>query len=274
MLRRTVVGLAAVTALMSTTLSGAAAGGGAVFEFNRDYYVAGDRAVGETVFWIAGKDRHLLARTFYAYLIPGQKWIEPPRIPAGAIPLGPITLGGLARTSFTVPAVAPGAYSVGICDRPCRHSFVGDLMGGWINVVASEEEARLLPVIDRLRSRLDQMRWRAIERARKTQRRIVALQDGMEYLEQDLDQAREELGARLVGVERRPQAAPGAFDRAGWAVAVLAIATLAFVWARRRGRPEIGLDTPPQAPVAPAEQELEWKVEAAELEERDPVGVR
>jgi hypothetical protein len=279
MLRRTVVVLAAVTALMATMLSGAAAGGGAVFEFNRDYYVAGDRAVGETVFWISEKDRHLLDRTFYAYLIPGQKWIEPPRIPDGAIPLGPVTLGGLARTSFTVPEVAPGAYSVGICDRPCRHSFVGDLMGGWITVVASEEEARLLPVIDRLEARLDRVRWNAIEKARKSQRHDAALRSQIGQLEEALDQDRDELGTRLAALERRPQDRPGAFDRAGWAVAAAALVALAFVSMRRR-KSNFPAGLAPTASEATLEatphhgDELEWRNEAAELEEeRTPAGV-
>jgi hypothetical protein len=173
MLRRMVVVLAAVF-LVPTMLSGAAAGGGSTFDFE-DYYVAGERAVGETAFWISGKDRHLLNRTFYAYLIPGQQGIDPPRIPAGAVPLGQVTLGGLARVSFTVPDVAPGGYSVEICDRPCRHSFVGDLIGGWFTVVGSEEEARLRPVIDRLKDRLDRTRWDAIHKARKNQKRFMEL---------------------------------------------------------------------------------------------------
>jgi hypothetical protein len=281
MLRRMVVVLAALF-LVPTMLSGAAAGGGATFDFE-DYYVAGDRAVGETVFWISGKDRHLLNRTFYAYLIPGRQWIDPPRIPAGAVPLGQVTLSGLARVSFTVPDVAPGGYSVGICDRPCRHSFVGDLMGGWITVVGSQEEARLLPVIDRLKNRLDRARWDAIHKARKSQKRFMELRAEFEYLQKGLDQAREELGARLVALERRPQAesGSGAFDRAGWAVAVLAFATLALVMARRRrlsGREASTLPDRPPASIEAAAAgmgDLGWQVEAAELEDdRTPVGAR
>jgi len=279
MLRRMLVVLAAVF-LLPTMPNGAAAGGGATFDFE-DYYVAGDRAVGETVFWISGKDRHLLNRPFYAYLIPGQQWIDPPTIPAGAVPLGEVTLGGLARVSFTVPDVAPGGYSVGICDRPCRHSLVGDLMGGWITVVGSEEEARLLPVIDRLKARLDRARWDAIEKARKNQKRFAELRTEFEYLQKGLDQAREELGARLVAQERRPQAGSGsgAFDRAGWAVAVLSFATLALVTSRRRRL------SGPEAPTLPDQlpasvmtagagtDDLGWQVEAAELEDdRTPVG--
>jgi hypothetical protein len=281
MLRRMVVVLAALF-LVPTMLSGAAAGGGATFDFE-DYYVAGDRAVGETVFWISGKDRHLLNRTFYAYLIPRRQWIDPPRIPAGAVPVGQVTLGGLARVSFTVPDVAPGGYSVGICDRPCRHSLVGDLMGGWITIVGSEEEARLLPVIDRLKNRLDRARWDAIQKARKNQKRFAELNQWIEGLDEEIDQAREELGARLVALERRPQAesGSGAFDRAGWAVAVLAVAALALVSARRRrpsGTEAPALSGQPPASVEAAAAEMDdlgWQVEAAELEDdRTPVGAR
>jgi hypothetical protein len=273
MLRRMAVALAAIL-LAIVVPNAATAGGMSSFDFDRDYYVAGERAVGDTMFWISGKDRHLLDRTFYAYLVPGREWIEPPRIPAGAVPLGPVTLGGLARISFTVPDVAPGGYTVGICDRPCRHALVGDLVGGWITVVGSQEEARLLPVIDRLRSRLDRARWDAIQKARKSQRRDEALRAEMEYLQKGLTQAREELGARLVALEGRPQVVPGLFDRAGWAVAVLAVAALALVWRRRRPYGDLAPD-PVETRSTPEAAELQWRLEAAEIEEDcTPVGAR
>jgi hypothetical protein len=285
MLQRTAFVLAAAVVAILLPI-GAAAGGMSSFNFDRDYYVAGDRAVGQTVFWISKEDRHLLERTFYAYLIPQSRWIDPPRIPPDAVPLGPVTLGGLARISFTVPDVEPGGYTVGICDRPCRHSYVGDLGGGWITVVGSPEEARLLPVIDRLKTRLDRARWDAIQKARKSQRRDTALGAELEGLQEDLEQAREELGARLVALERRPQAAPGAFDRAGWAVAALALAALAFASMRRRKlaappdgdrheEPSVGEGVPAEAQVASAADDLGWRVEGAEVEDdRSRVGAR
>jgi hypothetical protein len=273
MFRRTAVVLAAAIAWIAVPGTGQA-GGMAWFKFDQPYYLAGDRAVGQTVFWIPRKDVKLLDRTFYAYLIPKRRWIEPPRIPAGAIPLGPISLGGLARVSFTVPEVAPGGYTVGICDRPCRHSYVGDLGGGWITVVSSREEARLLPVIDRVQARLDRIHWNARQKAQKNLRRDTALRSEVAELEESLARAREELGARLVAVEGQSQPASDAFDRAGWAVAVVAIAALAFVSTRRRKRPEVPAGAPHGPSVALDAQDLHWKTEAAELEEREPVGVR
>ncbi|MGH2682845.1 MAG: hypothetical protein ACRDIX_06385 [Actinomycetota bacterium] len=280
MLRRTIVVFAAAVFAFPTMLSGATAGGMSSFDFDRRYYVVGDRAVGQTEFWISRKDRHLLDRTFYAYLIPDSRWIDPPRIPSEAVSLGPIALGGMARISFTVPEVAPGGYTVGICDRPCRNSYVGDLGGGWINVTGSPEEARLLPVIDRLELRLDQARWDASRKARKSQRRVAELRAGLEALEADLDQARKDLATRLVAVEARPPAAPGAFDRAGWAVAALTAAALAFVAARRRTPPLLGRPASPEEPPVGNEVlsddastvlepgDLGWKIEAAEIEDR------
>jgi MYXO-CTERM domain-containing protein len=272
MFRRTAVVLvAALAGLLVPNV--AAAGGMAWFDFDRDYYVAGERAVGETTFWTARKDRHLLERTFYAYLIPGARSIDPPKIPSDAIPVGEVTLGGLARITFTVPDVAPGGYTVGICDRPCRHSYVGDLGGGWIDVVSTPEEARLLPVIDRLRARLERVRWDGIRKAQKSVRRDKALRTEMEELQQDLEQAEEELSARMLAAERRPEGSPDAFDRAGWAVAALALAALAGSFWRRRRRP-----APAPLPHGPAagspEDGPSWQMEAAVLEkEREPAGV-
>jgi hypothetical protein len=275
MLRRTAVVLAAGLVAMVVP-KGAAAGGMSWFDFDEDYYMAGDTAVGQTGFWISREDRHLLDRTFYAYLIPESRWIEPPNIPSDAIPVGPVSLGGLARITFAVPDVVPGGYTVGICDQPCRHSYVGDLGGGWITVVGSAEEARLLPIIDRLKNRLDRAEWDAIRKARKNLRRDTVLQGELEDVQADLEQAREELSARLVALERRPQPAPGGFDRAGWSVAALALAALVLVTLRRRRASGPAALVPAASEdAAPTANQLGWEIEAAEVEDdRTPVGAR
>jgi hypothetical protein len=234
--------------------------------------VAGERAVGETVYWTSREDRHLLQRTFYAYLIPGSRFIDPPKIPSDAIPIGTVSLGGaLARITFTVPDVSPGGYTVAICDRPCRHAYLGDLGGGWIDVVSTPEEARLLPVIDRLKARLERVRWDAVQRAQRSVRRDRALRAEVEDLQEELEQARGELGARLLAAERRSQASADPFDRAGWAVAALALAALAVSFRRRRPAPP----PLPAAGVTSPSDEPAWQLETAvlEREEREPAGV-
>jgi hypothetical protein len=274
MLRRTALMLAAILAATVVT-GGAAAGGGAVFEFDRDYYVPGDRAVGETDFWVPRTDRHLLERAFYAYLIPRSGRIDPPSIPSDAVPLGPVALGGLARISFMVPEVRPGPYNVGICDRPCRHAYVGDLMGGWITVVGSREEARLRVVIDRLEGRLSEVHSDLARRLSGNQERTATLQGGLDVLTHEVSAFQEDVRARLARLEGQPETGGAEpFDRAGWIVAVLALAALAFVSVGRGRRPEDDLATGPPSRVVLDGQDLEWRTETAEVDERASVGTR
>jgi hypothetical protein len=269
MLRRTALVLAAILAVLGLP-TGAAAGGAASFDFNRDYFVPGDRAVGDTLFWIAKEDRHLLDRTFYAYLIPEMRYIKPPKIPADAVPLGPITLDGLARVSFIVPDVSPGEYTVDICDSPCRHSHVGDLFNGSITVVESRQEARLRMVIDRLERDLRREDGRLMAQGRQADRRAKLLHEQITDLRattEKWERRQAWLETRLAQLEREPTGLT--FDRAGWAVAVLAIAALALsVWRRRRR-------SPAAAPGANGSDDApNWQLEEAILEEeREPASV-
>jgi hypothetical protein len=274
MLRRAAAALALSLAAVAFP-SGTAAGGGAVFDFDRDYYVPGDRAEGQTVFSVSGKDRRLLRRTFYAYLIPGPRWIEPPDVPPGAVPIGTVSLTGLARVSFVVPNVAPGPYTVGMCDRPCRHAYVGDLMGGWITVVGSREEARLRGLMDRLERRLERLRgrlsnqtWEARRRTDRLEEEIAALSTATEGWER----RQAWLETRLARLEREPQSSATTFDRAGWAVATLALGALAASsWRRRRPTP---VPRPTGATARSLDDAPEWQLDGAVVEgEREPAGV-
>jgi hypothetical protein len=274
MLRRTAVILVAGLAAIVIP-AGAAAGGGAVFNFNRDYYVPGDMAVGQTVFSTSKEHRHLLDRTFYAYLIPESRWIDPPRIPKGSVPIGTVSLDGLAQVSFRIPDVAPGDYTVGMCDRPCRHAYVGDLVGGWITVVGSREEARLRGLIDRLGRRLDGVRGGLSKQGERADRRAQELRAEIADLTAATgkwERRQAWLETRLAQLEREPTGLT--FDRAGWAVAALAIAALAAsMWRRRRRAP---VAFPPAAPPAKrTDQVPEWQLEGAIVDEneREPAGV-
>jgi hypothetical protein len=106
----------------------------------------------------------------------------------------------------------------------------------------------------------------------------VTLQTQVSDLTDQLEQQRTVVDSALSRLARPRQAEVSWFERAGWVVAVLALATLAFA-SSRRGRLPV-----PAAPdvsgdrLASAADELEWRIEAAEeaqeAEERAPVGVR
>jgi hypothetical protein len=86
---------------------------------------------------------------YFAYLVRGDSWIEPPHLPRNAIRLAQVRMSRAANgfwwasVRFVVPNVRPGQYMVSLCNDPCRNAFVGDLMGAWIFVAASAEQAKI-----------------------------------------------------------------------------------------------------------------------------------
>jgi hypothetical protein len=124
-----------------------AGAGGANFEFDREYYQPGDLVSGRVTFGRgAGYPIRAGAGPFITYLMDLDASIDPPRIPPGAIPVGPMTLSGvesgpwLARVEFTLPDVSPGTYSVGYCNDPCTIASLGELVGGRFTVIPAGEE--------------------------------------------------------------------------------------------------------------------------------------
>jgi len=83
-----------------------------------------------------------------------------------------------ASIGFVVPDVRPGSYMVSLCNHPCRNAFVGDLVGAWISVAASREQAKM----KNLEARIEE---RVAER----------LSDTTSAMQQDLELLRESVAA-------------------------------------------------------------------------------
>jgi hypothetical protein len=251
--RSVAVVLVALTAWLALPGRPALAGG-AVFEFDHRYYVAGQVAIGHTTLSLHGTGSGRLRDGPYrAYLVPNNGWIHPPRVPPAAVPLGPVRMhrlgpGWLVRASvtFPVPHVAPGGYDVALCNTPCRDTIVGDLVGGWITVAASPEEARIRTIQDRFEAaqfrtvhRIDvQLRTLARERAaeeRASRRLVTKLRAQVASLGTRLDAAEGSL--RATPPPPRPERSM--LEWLGWPVAgVLGLIAFALLVSRRRGRPE------------------------------------
>lgn len=201
----------------------AASGGYAYLRFARDYYVPGEVARGSTRFWVevaTVEERE----PYDAYLLPARTAFEPPVIPDAAILVGELTIDLLpgeespARASlgFGVPQVAPGAYQVILCNRPCRDDSVGDLIGGSLNVVASADEARLLNFGAALERRIDRRLfnhlegvWTDISTLREDMRTLEARLSGVaiqarrgETVDADLTSRMDRAEAELVSMDR------------------------------------------------------------------------
>jgi hypothetical protein len=159
-----------VVLLAMVPAGAAAAGGFTSLEFERRYYVPGEMARGKADFWVEVSDLKKKG-SFYAYLLPSRLSIHPPTIPNKAVPLGPVRIAPVtagegatarARLAFRVPDVSSGGYQIALCNRPCHETFIGDLGGGWIQVVATPEQARLLNFGDKLERRLEERFWDTI----------------------------------------------------------------------------------------------------------------
>ena len=234
-------------------VGGAAAGGGANFDWNGhpSYDVAfspGDVVEGSTSVWIEG--RHGLGipedGPFFAYLVQPRREVPfPPPVPEDAIALGELTIDphkdgasySVARISFTVPDVPPGDYFVIHCDDPCT-TTLGDIMTTQLIIAADEADERATVGIDRLDRRTEQNEF-FIKRMRQQLSRHA---DSIGRIS-DLERANDELERRIGAIEAqladersRPGLSAGALGVA--AVAGLTALGLAGHRIRRRSHPD------------------------------------
>jgi hypothetical protein len=150
-----IVILSAVAAMLVATPAVSTAGGITSFEFQEDYVLVGENVAGRAVFYTNARGSGRIEDgPWHAYLLPKETWIDAPRIPAGAVDLGPIAIEdrgdgtALATITFTVPDMTTGGYSIGVCNVPCTEAYVGDLGGGWLSIARTEEGATLLRALD------------------------------------------------------------------------------------------------------------------------------
>jgi hypothetical protein len=172
-MRRTLSLVPLVVLIAIVPASSANAGGWDSLVFPDDHYLVGEVAT-TTQWFFAGDLRGagpLDGRLYHAYLLPrsatdrGLGMITPPKIPAGAIELSTLQISGplerphykgpyaRATLTFTVPEVPTGQYSIGFCDDPCEHGYVGWLAWATITIVHTEEEGRLLASLGRMTDR-------------------------------------------------------------------------------------------------------------------------
>jgi hypothetical protein len=138
-----------------------ASAGGATFDFHQRWFAPGEHVAGTSQFadGIGKQDDRVADGPYIAYLIRGDRLIEPPRVPGNAIRLGPVRMqpvdfGFLASIRFVVPNVRPGRYTVSLCNDPCRQGAPGDLVGGWIFIAATAEQARIKNLEARIADRV------------------------------------------------------------------------------------------------------------------------
>jgi hypothetical protein len=153
----------AVILLGVGALATEASAGGSTFSFNQRWVVPGQRVMGTAQFsdW-KGASAHVGDGPFFAYLVRGDRFLEPRLLRTHGIRLGPIAMTQVsgdnweASIQFMVPRVGRGHYTVGLCNDPCRSTFVGDLVGAWIVITGSAEEAKLNNLAAKVEERISQ----------------------------------------------------------------------------------------------------------------------
>jgi hypothetical protein len=212
--------------VLASSIPEVAVAGGAVFEFDRRYYVPGDHVSGRVTFGQgSGKPIRAEAGPFTAYIVPGSMWLDSPPIPPSAISVGEMGLarspirGWVATLDFTLPEVAPGTYSIAFCNDPCTVSVMGELTGGWFQVVPSQDVIPLYESRDRLQERVRALGGKVgmVDRRNDSlAHEVSVLRDANRALEQ-----------RLVQLERAQRRDPGPVAEVpapvGWALVGLTV---------------------------------------------------
>jgi hypothetical protein len=235
-------------ALVVASPSGASGNGGAYFEFEKTYYLPGERAEGYSTVTIPRAKQGIFAHgPFYVYVLPGRASIEEGRaIPERAIRVGTLAIRRETASrfeleiEFTVPDVASSPYTVMTCNDPCTISGFRETLSGAIEIVETLRERSLLIEQSRLRARVAQHR-RLARRAEREAQAFEGLLDANEEERDRLSEEVERLEARLAAA-RRPAPTPEEDRDPGapllpWALAgVATLSTVVAVGALRRGR--------------------------------------
>ena len=148
-----------VAALCLVAVPGPARAGGAMLDFDQDFYVPGDVVRASSSVWLKSSLGRLEDGPYFAYLH-GADGDYPPPLPQGALRVAPVEIverptgeHGDASTEFVMPAVAPGRYAVTFCNDPCT-KMLGDVMSTEVVVASSDAEGRIVMVQEHLRFRL------------------------------------------------------------------------------------------------------------------------
>jgi hypothetical protein len=231
------------------------ANGGAYIEFRPTagrgggtHFLTGGPATGVATVFVPPRKEVLFDRgPFFAFLLPsGAELREGRPIPDGAMGLGTFEIEKRRKdrfdltVDFTVPQVAGGSYAVGLCNDPCTISGFRESLLGFISVVATAREARLLTTQSRLRGQL----YTAHRELRRTERHRGQLESLLDTRERDAAEAGAEAASREAELRRALAAsraeARDESGRATWATWLAVIATIAAaVLLLRRRRPTI-----------------------------------
>lgn len=159
---------------------------------------------------------------FYAWLVTEGTYHGGTRLPAAAIRLAPFEIRwtsnrfSTVHARFTVPAVPSGEYEVLVCDDPCTFPGFGEFVEGWVALMQTSDEARLLTVARERNGRARELS----QKVKHLQGEVVALGSeleaaGTELRERTLHAREAASRSRRSRPASRPHPTIGRWSRAG-----------------------------------------------------------
>jgi hypothetical protein len=171
-------------------------------------------------------------------------------IPSSAIRVGTFEMtadGSGGHAGFVLPALPSGLHTLTVCDDPCTETGFGEYVQGWLTVVQTPAEGRLLSRVRDLRESSRARTHRMRTDLRRAERTEQGLRDALGTVRDDLAATRAQVD-RLISLAAsdRPASHP---DRdlidggaGAWIASGLVIAAL--IIRRRRGPRIVVPDTP------------------------------
>jgi hypothetical protein len=191
--------------------------------------------------WLGGGVGSLADAPFFAYLMRSGH-IRPPHIPPSAIPIGPLRVRRIQRSTgpptaiaelrFTLPDVSPGTHYVEFCNQPRTTTGFGDLTWGRFEVVSSLDQV----AIYRLRQRVDVLRAKLAHAERESIRQDQRARRDLDSLEQISAVTASQVGVlreRVAELEARSSGDGGWMEWVAAALGALFIGVLLGRWRRR-----------------------------------------
>jgi hypothetical protein len=232
--------------VVSTAAPATADGGGAYLNFDRTHYLPGQTAVGRTSVAIPlGKRSVLDDGPFYAYLVTGTRW---PAV-GGALPNDVLQIGTFVfhhRTGarfdliarLSIPDVRGDFYWVSLCNDPCTVNGFSQPVMGYLSIVQTVREAKLLNEIQHRNARIGDL----LHEARTDKKDLSRMSSTLTAVERDDRLTNAKVGrlteALTAARARRPLLDTPVIATAGFLL-LLAIAVPLLGRRRRSTRPTL-----------------------------------
>ena len=194
-----------VAALFLVMIPGPAKAGGAVLQFDSDFYVPGDVVRASSSVWLKSSQGRLADGPYFAYLYKPSADFPPP-VPAGAVRVGQVEVvprpggeHGDASLEFVLPDLESGRYELTLCNAGCKE-YLGDIIPSEVIVAADTVEGRIVTATERLSTRLQGLRILVSNRV--LGHRADSLRGRITAVERDLDSLVAEVERLNAAAER------------------------------------------------------------------------